>query len=162
MLGFLPTKAYDRVDTNGNTVHHSLFAVAQYQIQDFEFAKESGAYGVGLAVTSMSHWGILHVGGNVNMSLNAGLMKPWGMMFDFGPSARIDINKNFLINIPIDASVMVSYPKGEDTKTSWGAKISPALHGFVTDEFGLFVGPQLSIWSSNATIGMVAGLSYSF
>lgn len=163
MLGILSANAQSRTDSDGNTVYHPFFAVAQYQIGDFEYAKESGAYGLGLVASSISHWGIFHVGANVNFSINAGLIDPWGCIIDFGPSARIDINKNFFVNIPVNAVCGVSFPEGTtDTETNWGAKISPAIHGYITDRFGLYAGPQVSFGSGSTSFGMVAGLSYAF
>lgn len=164
ILGVLSASAQQtRVDSHGNQVHHPFFAVAQYQIRDFAVAKESGAYGLGLVFSSLSHWGIFHVGADVNFSINAGLIDPWGCIIDFGPSARIDINKNFFVNIPVNAVCNVAFPEGStDTETEWGAKISPAIHGFFTDRFGLFAGPQVYIASGGTHFGMEAGVSYTF
>ena len=163
MLGIISADAQSRTDSDGNTVYHPFFAVAQYQIGDFEYAKESGAYGLGLVCSSLSHWGIFHVGANVNFSINAGLVDPWGCIVDFGPSARIDINRSFFVNIPVNAICRVSFPEGTtDTETDWGAKIAPAIHGFLTDRVGLYVGPQVTFGSGSTDFGMVAGLSYTF
>jgi len=163
LLGFTQANAQERTDSEGNTVHHPILAVAQYQIIDFEFAKESGEYGLGIVYSSISHWGAFHVGANLNFSINAGLVDPSGCIVDFGPSARIDINKQFFVNIPVNATCYVSFPEGStDTETAWGAKISPAIHGFITDRLGLYVGPQVTFDSNATSFGMVAGLSYSF
>lgn len=152
-----------RIDSDGNTVYHPFFVVAEYQIGNFDYAKESGCYGLGLVASSISHWGIFHVGANVNCSLNAGLIDPWGLVVDFGPSARIDINKNFFVNIPVNAVCGVSFPEGTtDIETNWGAKIAPSIHAFISDRIGLFVGPKVSFGSGSTSIGMQVGLSFGF
>lgn len=155
--------AQTRIDSDGNTVYHPYFAVAEYQIGDFDYVKESSCYGLGIVASSISHWGIFHVGANVNFSINAGLCDPWGCIIDFGPSARIDINKNFFVNIPVNAVCGVSFPEGStDTETEWGGKIAPSLHAFISDRFGLFVGPKVQFGSGSTSFGMQAGLSYAF
>lgn len=161
-LGVVSTYAQTRQDSNGNTVYHSFFAVAQYQMGDFDFAKYSSSYGVGMMASSISHWGAFHVGANVNFGINAGIVDDWGCIFDFGPSVRVDISKACFVNMPIDAVCVATFPKGEDTQTTWGAKISPAIHLFATERFGVFVGPQFTIADGGSSVGMVAGISYSF
>lgn len=154
-----------RIDSDGNPVYHSFYCVAQYQIGDFDFAKESGFYGLGMVVSSFSHWGRFHLGFNINLSINAGLVDDWGMDVDFGPSMRVDISKHVFVNMPIDAVCVATFPDGGDTQTDWGAKIAPSLNVFATDRFGLFVGPQVMFsfsGDSDATFGLVAGLSYAF
>lgn len=158
--------AQNRTDSDGNTVYHPFFAVAQYQMGDFEYAQESGSYGLGLVASSISHWGRFHIGANVNFSINAGFVDDWGCIIDFGPSARIDISKRFFVNMPVNAVCNVTFPEGStDTETSWGARISPSIHAFISDRFGLFVGPQVSFGfsdGSTVSLGMQAGLSYAF
>lgn len=155
--------ATTRIDGNGNTVYHSFFAYAEYQINDFEVAKESGCYGLGVVASSLSHWGNLHVGANVDFSVNAGLIDPWGCIVNFGPSARIDINKNFFVNIPVNAVCSVMFIEGStDSKTNWGAQIAPSIHAFISEKLGIFVGPKVMFNSESVSIGMQAGISYSF
>lgn len=156
----------DRIDSEGNTVHHWFFCTAQYQFSDFDYFKESGNYGLGMVITSISHWGPLHVGANVNFSINSGLVDNSGCIIDFGPSARVDITKDVFINIPFNAVCYVTFPKGStDTETSWGAKISPSIHAFITDRLGLFLGPQMVMGfksGEKTTFGGQFGISYSF
>lgn len=162
----LPISAQHRTDAEGNPVYHHLFAVAQYQMGDFEHAEDSGCYGLGIVMSSISHWGIFHVGANVNFSINAGFVDNWGCMIDFGPSARVDINKNFFVNVPVNAVCGVVFKEGTtDSDTSWGMQIAPSIHAFVSDRFGLFAGPKLSVGfssGSSASFGMQAGISYAF
>lgn len=163
---FVSGFAQSRTDSDGNTVHHYFFAVAQYQMQDFDFAKESSIYGLGLYMSSFSHWNRFHVGADLNYSLNAGIVDDWGCIIEFGPSVRVDISKNFIVNMPINALCNVQFPEGStDTKTSWGMKIAPSLHAFFTDRFGIFAGPQLTTdfkSGHDASFGFQAGISYSF
>ncbi len=158
--------AQERIDSDGNTIYHPFFAVAQYQMGDFEYAEGSGSYGLGLVASSISHWGRFHVGANVNFSINAGFVDNWGCIIDFGPSARVDINNRFFVNMPVNAVCNVMFPEGStDTDTSWGARISPSIHAFLSDRFGLFAGPQLGLGftgSSEASFGFQAGISYAF
>lgn len=158
--------AQNRIDSDGNTVYHPFFAVAQYQMGDFEFAEQSGSYGLGLVASSISHWGRFHVGANVNFSINAGFVDNWGCIIDFGPSARVDINNRFFVNVPVNALCHVTFPEGStDTETAWGARIAPSIHAFLTDRFGLFAGPQVSFGfsdGSSVSFGMQAGISYAF
>jgi len=161
-LGIATTHAQTRQDTDGNTVYHPFFAVAQYQMGDFDVAKYSSSYGVGLMATSISHWGVFHVGANVNFGINAGIVDDWGCIIDFGPSVRVDISKSCFINMPVDAVCVATFPEGEDTQTAWGAKIAPAVHMFATDRFGIFAGPQFTIGEDGTSIGMAAGISYAF
>lgn len=163
LLSMLCAKAQNRTDSDGNIVYHNIFVVADYQIGEYKYPKESGSYGLGMVISSLSHWGILHVGANANFSLNAGLLDPWGCVIDFGPSARIDINKHLFVNIPINAVCGISFPEGSsDTETNWGAKIAPSVHAFLSDRFGLFAGPNVVFGSGSPTFGAQAGISYSF
>lgn len=170
ILAFILTtitgKAQTRIDSDGNTVHQPLFAVAQYQMGDFDIAKESGSYGLGLVASSISHWGKFHVGGNINFSINAGFVDDWGCIFDFGPSARYDITDRVFVNMPVNAVCVVTFPEGEtDSKTNWGAKIAPSLHAFLSERVGIFAGPQVSFafsGGSSTAFGFQAGLSYIF
>lgn len=161
-----PSFAQNRTDSDGNTVYHPFFAVAQYQMGDFEYAEGSGSYGLGLVASSISHWGRFHVGANVNFSINAGFVDDWGCIIDFGPSARVDINNRFFVNVPVNAVCNVTFPEGStDTETAWGARIAPSIHAFFSDRFGLFAGPQLSLGfsdGSDISFGFQAGLSYAF
>lgn len=165
-LASFDSSAQTRTDSGGNTVYHPFFAVAQYQMGDFEFAEESGSYGLGLIASSISHWGRFHIGANVNFSINAGLVDNWGCIIDFGPSSRVDINNRFFVNMPVNAVCNVMFPEGTtDTETSWGARVSPSIHAFLSDRFGLFAGPQLSLGfsgSSDVSFGFQAGISYAF
>lgn len=160
------TEKEARTDSEGNAVYHHYFVVAQYQMGDFKNAKVSGCYGLGVIFNSISHWGRFHVGGNVNFSVNAGFVHDWGCIFDFGPSCRFDINRDLFVNVPVDAVCCVTFPEGStDSETSWGAKIAPSIHAFLSSRFGLFAGPQLSIGfsdGSKASFGFQAGVSYAF
>lgn len=166
LTAFLPAKAQHRTDSEGNTVYHPFFAVAQYQMGNFDYAKESGYYGLGLLCTSFSHWGRVHVGANLDFSLNAGFVDDWGCLIDFGPSARIDITNHVFVNVPVDvACAVVSVDGSTDSATSWGMRIVPSIHAFITDRVGLFAGPQLNFGfssGSKAAFGMQAGVSYAF
>lgn len=158
--------AQTRIDSDGNTVYHPVFVVAQYQMGNFDYAKESGAYGLGVVASSISHWGRFHLGANVNFSINAGFVDDWGCIVDFGPSARLDINEHFFVNVPVNAICCVTFPEGTtDTETAWGVKIAPSIHAFVSDRIGIFAGPLVSIGfsdGSDASFGFQAGLSYAF
>lgn len=155
--------AQSRIDSDGNEVHHWFLGVAEYQISDFDFVKESGCYGLGMAVTSFSHWGAFHVGANANFSINDGLVDPSSCIVDFGPSARVDINKNFFVNIPVNAVCVVTSIEGTtDSETNWGAKIAPSIHAFFSDRVGIYAGPKVTFASGSTSFGMQAGLSYSF
>lgn len=149
-----------------NTVSHPFFAVAQYQMGDFRYTDISGSYGLGLVASSISHWGSFHVGANVNFSINAGFVDDWGCIIDLGPSARVDINNRIFVNVPVNAICNVKFPEGStDTETAWGARVAPSIHAFISDRFGLFAGPQLSIGfsaGSDVSFGFQAGLSYAF
>lgn len=162
----IPSSAQTRTDSDGNTVYHPFFAVVQYQMGDFEYPEGSGSYGLGLVASSISHWGRFHVGANVNFSINAGFVDDWGCIIDFGPSARVDINKRFFVNIPVSAVCNVTFPKGStNTETAWGARISPSIHAFISNRFGIFAGPQVSFGfsdGSEVSFGFQAGISYAF
>lgn len=166
VLASFQNLAQTRTDSDGNTIDHPYFVVAQYQMGDFSVAKESGSYGLGVIINSITHWGRFHVGANVNFSINAGFIKNWGCIIDFGPSARIDINERFFVNIPVNAMCNVIFPVGSsETEAIWGVKISPSIHTFLSDRFGLFVGPQLNFGfndSSAVSCGFQAGISYAF
>ncbi|MGN0223264.1 MAG: hypothetical protein ACI4AM_04475 [Muribaculaceae bacterium] len=162
----LTASAQDRTDSHGNTVKHALFEVAQYQFGDFDAVKATGSYGLGMLVTSLSHWDRFHVGANVNFSINNGLADPSGCIIDFGPSVRYDLSEHILVNMPVNAVCVATFPKGTtDTKTDWGARIAPSLHVFFSDKFGIFAGPQMTISfesGSEPSFGLQAGLSYAF
>lgn len=162
----IPSYAQTRTDSDGNTVYHSFFTVAQYQMDDIEYPKVSSSYGLGLVASSISHWGRFHVGANVNFLINAGFVDDWGCIINFGPSARVDINRNFFVNVPVNAICDITFPEGTtDTETSWGARIAPSIHTFLSQRFGVFAGPQLSFRfsdGSKATFGFQAGISYEF
>lgn len=164
VMAVVSANAQYRIDSEGNKVYHPFFAVAEWQMADFDIAKESSAYGLGLVFTSISHWDKFHVGANVNFSVNAGLLDDWGCIVDFGPSVRYDISNRIFVNMPVNATCYVTYPEGTtDTETSCGAKIAPSLHAFLSDKFGVFVGPQVSFafsGGSEASFGFQAGISY--
>ncbi|MCM1225620.1 MAG: LysM peptidoglycan-binding domain-containing protein, partial [Lachnospiraceae bacterium] len=44
----------DRLDSDGNIVKHSFFAIASFQAGDLDMIKESGSYGLGMMATSIS------------------------------------------------------------------------------------------------------------
>ena len=156
--------ANSRLDSKGKTVNQHMFATAQYQMMDFSYAKETSSYGVGMYITSISHWDWFHVGADVTLGANAGLVDNWGMLIDFGPSVRADINKKLYVNMPVNATVLCTNDS-DDSETSWGMKVAPSLHFFATDMFGIFAGPQLIVpfeSDAKASIGMQAGISISF
>lgn len=175
--GIITAHAQSRTDNSGNEVWHHMFASAQFQMTDFDNAKISSSYGVGLTITSLSHWGRFHVGADVNFGINAGLAESTGCIIDFGPSARIDICKHVFVNIPVNAMCITNYNEyvpgeegeeiednGEST-TNWGMKIMPSIYGFITDRFGVFAGPQVCIPFESrydTTFGFQAGISYAF
>lgn len=163
----------NRMDADGNIVHHSMFEVAQYQFSDFDTFKESGCYGLGLVFTSFSHWGALHVGANANFSVNYGLNKGiGGCIVDFGPSARYDIVQNAFINIPVNVVYTKMWTDDNTGSSSsskessaWGMRIAPSLHFFLTDRFGLYLGPQVVFGfksGEKTTFGGQLGISYAF
>ena len=162
----LTASAQDRTDSHGNIVKHDMFEVAQYQIGDFDAAKTTGCYGLGLVTTSLSHWDRFHVGAAVSFSLNYGLADDDGCIVDFGPSVRYDLGEHIFVNVPVTAVCVATFPEGTtDTKTKWGARIAPSLHVFLSDKFGIFAGPQMSLSfesGSEASFGLQAGLSYAF
>lgn len=152
-----------RIDSNGETVWHDGFVTARWQICDFDYTKSSSIYSLGVMQTSVSHWGAFHVGFDVNVGFNAGLVKNSDFFADFGPSVRLDICKNVLFNMPINALCDVSY-SGTKTHTFWGINLLPALHLFASDKFGIFVGPQFLRYfeGDKFYVGMNMGLSYTF
>ncbi len=168
IVTMLSASAQSRTNADGrddNTVQHPISMVAQYQMGDFEYTKESGSYGIGVVASSISHWGIFHVGANLNLSINAGFVDNWGCIIDFGPSARVDINNRFFVNMPVTAVCNVMFPEGKDSETSWGARMAPSIHAFLSDQVGLFAGPQLNFGfsdGSNVAFGFQAGISYEW
>lgn len=165
-----PVSGYHPYTSNENDSEHEeglhkAFVVAQYQLGDFREAKYTSCYGLGLVFPTIHHWGPIHVGANLNFSINAGIVDDWGCIIDFGPSVGFDIDENVFVNIPVDARCDVTFPEGSDTQTNWGMQIAPALHVFLTKKFGIFVGPQMTIGfasGSKPAFGLVAGLSYEF
>lgn len=152
-------------DSRHEEVLHKTFVVAQYQIGDFREARYTSCYGLGLVFPTIHHWGAVHVGANLNFSINAGIVDDWGCIIDFGPSVRFDIAENVFVNIPVDARCAVTFPEGSDSQSNWGMQIAPTLHVFLTKRIGLFVGPQMTIGfasESKPAFGLVAGLSYEF
>ena len=165
VLGITSAKATSRTDSEGNTIDQALFAVAEYQMGNFDYPKDSSWYGVGMVASSISHWGRFHVGANINFLINAGVADDWGCIIDFGPSVRVDIVKNVFVNMPVDVVCVATFPEGSsDTHTSWGARIAPSLHVFLSKKFGIYAGPQVTfgLGGSSAQFGMQAGLSCSF
>ncbi|MGM9816670.1 MAG: hypothetical protein ACI304_06385 [Lepagella sp.] len=158
----LPASAKtSRTDKDGNEVYYPIVVTAQYQMGDFDLAKESSWYGLGLYCTSISHWGRFHVGADLDMNIDAGIVDNWGMLIDFGPSFRVDISRNFFLNVPINAFCSVFWPKGGDSQSTWGGKIAPSIHGFFNDHIGLFAGPNVS-FGKGVSFGMQAGISVCF
>ena len=158
--------AAHRVDSDGNTVYHHFIVPLQYQMETFDYPKESSMYGAGLVITSLSHWGKFHVGANMNFSINAGIVDDSGVIFDFGPSARYDlVDKRLFINMPVNISCACYWPDRSGTQTSWGMRITPSLYAFITDHIGIFAGPQVNFGfssGSKASFGMQAGVALSF
>lgn len=161
---YQPYTSYDR-DSEHEEVLHKTFVVAQYQLGDFREARYTSCYGLGLVFPTIHHWGAVHVGANLDFSINAGIVDDWGCIIDFGPSVRFDITEHVFVNIPVDARCAVTFPEKSDSQTNWGMQIVPALHVFLTKKFGIFVGPQMTIGfasESKPAFGLVAGLSYEF
>lgn len=167
VIATVSANATKRIDSDGNTVHHHFIVPLQYQMESFDFPKESSIYGTGFVLTSISHWGKFHIGANLGLSLNAGILDDWSMICDFGPSARYDlIDKRLFINMPLTVVCACSWSEGStDTQTSWGMRISPSLYAFITDHIGIFAGPQVNFGfasGSKAAFGMQAGVALSF
>ncbi|MDE7437989.1 MAG: LysM peptidoglycan-binding domain-containing protein [Muribaculaceae bacterium] len=157
-------KKRGRIDSEGNLIRHSFFVKALYEMNNFDYAKESSWYGVGMSASSIAHWGAFHVGGDLAFLINAGVVKDWGCCVEFGPSARVDITENIFINMPIDVVCVVSFDKG-NSHASWGGRLAPALHLALSDSFGIFAGPQMNFAfasGSKAAFGMVAGIAFQF
>lgn len=161
----------DRIDSEGNTVHHCYFMTAQYKFSDFDYFKESGFYGIDVVFTSISHWGPLHIGGNFGLAINNGLLKGGNsFLTDFGPSVRYDIIQHAFINIPINVFYSKTWNDEKNEYVSeeysgWGLRIAPSLHFFLTDRLGLFLGPQMVMGfksGEKTTFGGQFGISYSF
>lgn len=155
--------ATSRTDSDGNEVYHPLFASAQYYMGDFDMAKQSSWYGLGMYATSISHWGAFHVGADLDLSINNGFVhsSDSGMMFCFGPSFRADFSKHFFLNVPINAVCSVFFPEG-NTKSYWGGKVAPSFYGFFNDRVGIFAGPNVTFNKNGSSFGMQAGLSICF
>lgn len=145
-----------------------IFLSAQFQTSSFEHFKEAGWYGIGMIFSSISQWGRFHVGANIDLMFDWGLVdsEDVGCNIAFGPSARYDIVDKLFVNCPVDVVCLCYFPSGTtDTKTEWGMKIAPSLHYFFTEKIGAFVGPQMCVAfesNSRATFGMQFGLSYIF
>lgn len=153
-----------RTDNDGIPVYYPFFVSAMYEMGDFEYPKYSSSYGLGLYFTSISHWGNVHVGADVNFTTNAGIIKDWGCAIAFGPSIRFDIINNIYVNIPINAICGFSF-EGTKTDTNWAVKIAPSLHCFFSKNCGIFLGPQTGvafIENSSIGVGFQAGLTFIF
>lgn len=163
-----PSEGNYRIDTNNEVVTHYMFYGAQYDLLTFKSAKSS-LYGVFWSISSLSHWGRFHVGADLSMRINAGIIDDWGYGCDFGPSVRVDITDNVFVNMPVNARMAKvwnnydvnsgeSVDEHKDSRTSWGAVIKPSIYFFPAPKFGLFIGPQLNI-SDGCDIGMQAGIA---
>lgn len=164
MVAFSAAPASAAETDNGeNEVSHAVFASAQYYMGDFDVAKQSSWYGLGLYATSACHWGGFHIGGNFGLSINNGIVhsSDSGMMFCFGPSFRADFSKHFFLNVPINAVCFVLFPDG-NTKSHWGGKVAPSFYGFFNDRVGIFAGPNVTFNKNGSSFGMQAGLSICF
>lgn len=166
--GNRPQKGADkgtRVDINGEVVYHPFDARAVYLMMDFDTPDYSSNYGLGMQVSSISHWGKIHVGADLNFLINAGVVDDWGCLVTFGPSLRLDLGDHFFINMPVDAAVRLTFPEGStDTETTWFAIVNPCIHAYFNSRFGIFAGPQVAFdfSGSDPSFGMTAGLCYSF
>lgn len=163
-----PASGNYRIDSNGDTVLHYMYYGAQYDLMSFKTGKSS-TYGAFLSVSSFSHWGCFHLGAELSMLINAGVIDNWGVGFDFGPSMRVDITDNVFVNIPVNvrmAKVWYEYDVNsgidpddfKDSETNWGAVIKPSLYFFPSGKFGMFIGPQLTIFDK-CEFGMQAGIA---
>lgn len=139
-------------------------ASVQFSSYDFDHVKETGSYGGALYCTSIGQWDKFHVGGNVSLGVNAGLVDDWGCQVEFGPSVRYDLGSRFFVNLPINALCFATFPEGTtSTHTEWGLTVSPALHAWITPKFGVFAGPKMTMdFENDATFGFVAGVSFAF
>ncbi len=154
--------ATSRTDSDGNEVYHHFLVSAQYTMGDFDMAKLTSWYGLGMYVTSFSHWGGFHIGADFDININNGFVDKSGIMTSFGPSFRVDLGKNFFLNVPVNAVCSASYPEGEDTKYIWAGKVAPSFHGFFNDRVGIFAGPNVTFNKNGSSFGMQAGLSICF
>lgn len=161
-VGAYASEAY-RIDTDGNKIYHPFGVHAIYEMQDFDYAKESSYYGLGMEWSSISHWGFFHLGCNLDMLINAGVIKNWGMKINFGPSMRFDIGRHFYVNMPLDAVCYCIWPEGSTkTETSWAAQVSPSIYGLLSDRVSIFAGPHLTTDFDNTSFGMQAGINICF
>lgn len=158
-VGVFAQSALTRTDSEGNEIYRPLVLTANYQMYDFDLPKLSSVYGIGISCNSISHWGILHVGATVNYEINAGIVKNWSSIMDFGPSLRIDICKDIFFNMPLMCSW--EYGKGEsgDFESSWIFKTIPSINAFFTKRFGIFAGPMMTVGSKAVSWGFSAGLA---
>lgn len=163
-----PTDCNYRIAANGDIIKHHLFYGAQYDLMSFKSSKSS-LYGVFLSIPSISHWGAFHLGAELTMLINAGIINDWGIGFDFGPSFRIDIADNVFINCPVNARMSKtfneydvedydSYDDYKDSETTWGAVIKPSLYFFPIKKCGFYIGPQLTIYKE-CDFGLQAGIA---
>lgn len=155
--------ATSRTDSDGNEVYHHFFVSAQYFMGDFDMAKQTSWYGLGMYATSISHWGGFHVGADFDLSINNGFVhsSDSGMMICFGPSFRGDLGKNFFLNVPVNAVCTVTFPDG-NSKSNWCGKVAPSFHGFFNDRVGIFAGPNVTFGDGGSSFGMQAGLTVCF
>lgn len=140
-----------------------IIMTAQYQTLDCRDFKKAGMYGLGMRFTSIARCDWLHIGAELEVNLNAGLVDDSNCIINFGPSLRADIIRNVFVTLPVDVMCIASF-KGTDTHTDWGMHIAPSIYGYFTDKFGVFVGPNVSFGFSggDATVGMQCGLAFSF
>lgn len=152
----------DRIDSEGNEVKYDRLITLNYQMDDFDNAKNTSAYGASFCFNSFSHWGKVHVGANLEAILNAGIIDDWGLAYNFGPSVRFDLGDRAFVNIPVDAVCVCTNPKGKSgTKVDWGIALAPSLHLFISDKIGIFFGPRVSRGfgsGSDFSFGMQAGI----
>ena len=154
-----------RTDKDGNEVYHPVFASAQYFMGDFDIAKQSSWYGLGIYATSISHWGAFHVGADIDFNINNGFVPKSnsGVMINFGPSFRVDLGKHLFLNVPVNAVCSIFESEGTTkSKSYWGGKVAPSFHGFFNDRVGIFVGPNITFDKNGSSFGMQAGLSICF
>lgn len=133
-----------------DSLPHNVILDIEYQISNFEYAKNSGKYGFGINRTSFDGKSSkkFHAGANFHMDWNAGLVSDFSIMFELGPSFRYDISNNCLINVPLNVLLnLLPYREDGKSKTdvSWGLRLGPSLYYFFSKSVGIFAGPQLML-----------------
>lgn len=146
--------------------HQGLFSI-YYLISNFSQSKESGSYGFQGDITSLTHRNNTHIGFSWGVSTNLGLVDSPSAIISLGPSVRFDITENIFFNLPVIASMGITYSTGEsnrtESKTSWAIRVAPSFYFFFSEGCGVFLAPQACIGlqsGSETTYGMACGLTF--